>query len=203
MEIKDKDYWLQKEEDIQTELISLRDYDLIFYEKKRNYADLRYLIRKGVAKALLQARKYLPKGYNFKVYDGWRSWELQEICAKWFEGNIRKAHPTWSEAQIKKELWKLAPPQRVFPDLGSHRYGGAIDLNIVDNEGKELNMGVPVDYAKGEEARLLYYEKDNLTPKEIEYRNNRRLLIKVMEKTGFHPYLAEWWHWSFKNDIKF
>jgi D-alanyl-D-alanine dipeptidase len=96
----------------------------------------------------------------------------------------------------------MAPPARIVPRLGSHRYGGAFDLTLVDAKGKELDMGVPVDYVAGPEAQLLFYEFiAKPSAKEIRARDNRRILIKAMTVGGFDPYLEEFWHWNYLGDV--
>jgi D-alanyl-D-alanine dipeptidase len=160
-------------------------------------------IRPQVAAALVKAKTRLPAGYTFKLYDGWRPWARQEKVARLALREIRSAHPGWTRGQVKQEQWKMAPPQRIVPKFGSHRLGGAFDLTIIDHRGQELDMGVPVDYLGGDEAQLLFYEfKSRLSRREKRFRDNRRRLITAMEHGGFQPYLAEFWHWGYDNDIR-
>jgi zinc D-Ala-D-Ala dipeptidase len=202
---KDKEYWLWKEKDITKHLISLADCGFIFacktFEGVRAAKDS-FLLRPGVAEALIKARGFLPKGHNFKIYDGWRPWVRQKKAAALAKRMIQKDHPDWSRTQVARQLWMMAPPQRIITKLNSHRYGGAVDLTVVDASGHELDMGVPVDYVSGPEAGLLFYElNDKLTRKQVRFRDNRRLLIKAMEKADFSPYLPEFWHWSYEFDL--
>ncbi|MFN8411638.1 MAG: M15 family metallopeptidase [Anaerolineales bacterium] len=170
---------------------------------KRDWTDdKRVLLRKGVAEKLQQARDQLQSGQNFRVLDGWRPWPLQKAAAEDARRQIVEAHPDWSVTQIDTQLQMMAPPSRVVPLFGSHRYGGAVDLTIIDSQGNDLDMGVPVNYVTGPEAALLYYEHlDSLTEAEKIVRQNRRLLIRAMESAGFDPYLPEFWHWSHMADI--
>ena len=185
--------------------MNLADYGFVFNDKYiggRKMPKHGYLIRPGVAMALTKAREILPKGCNLKVYDAWRPWHLQKKAVEHTKKLIIKSHPKWSKHQVDNQLWMMAPPMRIVPRLNSHRYAGAVDLTIVDAEGTELAMGVPVDYVTGPEARLLFYElKDGLTNIEKKLRKNRRLLITAMEYGGFHPYLPEFWHWGYDLDL--
>jgi D-alanyl-D-alanine dipeptidase len=67
----------------------------------------------------------------------------------------------------------------------------AVDLTIVDAQGKELDMGTGFDFF-GEEAYHSYIDH----PKAV--LDNRTLLKSTMEAHGFRPTPTEWWHYSYK-----
>ena len=82
--------------------------------------------------------------------------------------------------------------------LNTHRNGGSFDLTIINNQGKELDMGTNHDDLT-ERAALDYFEKQKkLTVIEKEMKKNRQILKKTMVKADFQNYAPEWWHWSFK-----
>src|SRR5579872_6094715 len=142
--------------------------------------------RPSVIKALVQARKYLPKGYNFKIWDLQRTREVQIEMVKSFERRIKKEVFVYS-----------AKPARVITRLDSHRLGGAIDLTIVDQNGVELYMGTDHDDLTAKAALDFYEQKMFLSRMDVQAKKNRRLLKKVMLSTGFEPYAPEWWHWGY------
>jgi D-alanyl-D-alanine dipeptidase len=83
------------------------------------------------------------------------------------------------------------------PKYGSlHNYGAAVDISIVNECGKEIDMGTCYDYM-GElayprlETKLL--KEGRLTQKQID---NRILLRSVMERSGFKHIDTEWWHFN-------
>ncbi len=81
------------------------------------------------------------------------------------------------------------------PKQGSmHNFGVAIDVTIVDEEGKELDMGTPFDYF-GELAQPRHNHKfiqsGELSPKQL---TNRVRLRAIMKKAGFKSIDTEWWH---------
>ena len=79
---------------------------------------------------------------------------------------------------------------------GLHNYGLAVDVTIVDAEGKELDMGTPVDHL-GPEANIT--REDQLVSSgymTAQARENRRLLRRVMTEAGFMPLRSEWWHFN-------
>lgn len=94
---------------------------------------------------------------------------------------------------IQKILWQKIPDPRYVadPKRGSmHNRGQAADLTIVDNGGRELDMGTPFDFF-GKEA---YHNYLNLPKNVLE---NRRLLRHLMEINGFKATSTEWWHYSY------
>jgi D-alanyl-D-alanine dipeptidase len=196
---RDRAYWIWKEKHICSTLVDMAAYGFPLVAGFKKPMRVRPL----VAEALAKAKTRLPARHTFKLYDAWRPWARQEKIARLALQEIRAAHPGWTHHQVKQEQWKMAPPQRVLTKFGSHRFGGAVDLTIVDQHGRELNMGVPVDYLGGEKARLLFYDlKPALDSREKRFRDNRRLLITAMEHGGFQPYLAEFWHWGYDADIR-
>ena len=91
---------------------------------------------------------------------------------------------------------------------GRHNYGVAVDLTIVDENGKPLDMGASFDHF-GEEAwvgndadvTLAAYkeyvrkqcERGLIT---AEAAANRTLLLEIMDAVGLRPYVKEWWHFQ-------
>lgn len=79
---------------------------------------------------------------------------------------------------------------------GLHNYGVAVDLTIADADGKELDMGTPVDHL-GVEANI--DREPQLVKKGVmseEARQNRLLLRRVMKNAGFSTIRTEWWHFQ-------
>lgn len=131
----------------------------------------RCLLRPDAAKALVRAHKALQKkGLGLKMFDCYRPRPYQQ------------------------RLWDKVPdPDYVTPPAkGSmHSRGAAVDLTIVDKDGKELDMGTPYDFF-GREAHT-----DNLNlPANV--LANRHLLRTTLEATGFKGIRTEWWHFSYQ-----
>jgi D-alanyl-D-alanine dipeptidase len=163
-----------------TAFVNLKDYskDFVYdlkYATKDNFMKAEVYpcaacyTRAVTAKALLKANaEFLKKGYRIKFYDCYRPNSVQWI------------------------MWELVPnPQYVAnPEKGSiHNKGGAVDITLVDKEGKELDMGTGFDFF-GKEAHHDYTE----LPEEV--LRNRRLLKNTMEKYGFWSIRTEWWHYN-------
>lgn len=79
---------------------------------------------------------------------------------------------------------------------GLHNYGMAVDITILDADGKELPMGTPMDHL-GREANI--DNEDYLVNSGVitkDERNNRVLLRRVMQAGGWKPLKSEWWHFN-------
>lgn len=154
--------------------------------------------RKSLAVALRKARTFLPKGYNFKIWDCQRPRAVQLRMIASFRRRFAVAHPEWDKERLEKELYTFASrPKLKVVRLDHHRNGGAIDLTIVDAEGRELWMGTDHDDLTPV-AALDYFEGRKLKrASDKEAQVNRRLLKKVLLKAGFEDYAPEWWHWGF------
>lgn len=93
----------------------------------------------------------------------------------------------------QQRLWDIVPdPDYVTPPhKGSmHSRGLAVDLTLVDKNGKELDMGTAFDFF-GPEAHQGYNHSDAV-------KRNRWILKSTMEKHGFGSIRTEWWHFSYQ-----
>lgn len=131
-----------------------------------------YLRYKTVKRLIEANEKFLKLGYRIKIFDCYRPLDVQ------------------------KKMWQLIPnPTYVAnPAKGSiHNRGGAVDLTLVDLEGKELDMGTAFDHFGIESAHD--YTKVSET-----VQKNRTLLKTIMESSQFLSFRSEWWHYNLKTD---
>jgi D-alanyl-D-alanine dipeptidase len=129
----------------------------------------RCYLRGPVAEKLQAVQRELqPLGLGLKLYDCYRPLSVQRL------------------------LWQVVPDERYVarPEKGSrHNRGAAVDLTLVDKQGRELPMPTPFD-AFDERAHRDY---DKLPPEVLK---NRALLESAMVKRGFVPLATEWWHFD-------
>ena len=161
-----------------TELISLESsikIDIKYattdnFVKEKMYNCGKCFLRPEVAEAIVKAQKQLEKkGYGLKMFDCYRPRPFQQ------------------------RLWDKVPDDRYVtnPKKGSmHNRGAAVDLTLVDKNGKELDMGTPYDFF-GEKA----YQTCTDLPKNV--LENRKLLNSTLESVGFKTIRTEWWHFSY------
>jgi D-alanyl-D-alanine dipeptidase len=179
-------YSQQDEAIADTTFVKLKDYSTDFvydmkyatednFLKAKVYDCAECFLRLKTVKALVKANaKFMRKGYRIQLFDCYRPLDIQ------------------------KRMWKIIsnPEYVADPAKGSiHNRGGAVDITLVDADGKELDMGTTFDFF-GPEAGHYF---DNL-PDEV--KKNRILLKRIMQKNDFISFDSEWWHYNLKNAAK-
>jgi len=134
------------------------------------------------ARKLIQAQQNLKKDYpdlSLLIYDAARPMEVQRQM--------------WELVRGTQYIYYVANPANLN---GRHNYGMAVDVTIVDEEGRPLSMGTHFDFF-GEEAHT---DKEEALVKAgkitEEAFHNRRLLRRIMQQAGFTPVASEWWHFN-------
>ena len=137
--------------------------------KRKLYPVGRCVLRGAAAKILSQVQDDLAKrGLGLKVYDCYRPLSVQ------------------------KQMWDIMPDPNYVADpaKGSrHNRGAAVDVTLVDRNGKELEM--PSGFDDFTERAHRDYTGGN--PQALK---NRQLLEDAMKKYGFIPLATEWWHFD-------
>ena len=132
-------------------------------------------LRKSTAKALVKANEeFKSLGYRIKLFDCYRPLSVQ------------------------KKMWKILPGTHYVanPAKGSkHNRGAAVDLTLVDAQGKELDMGTPFDFF-GKKA----HQTCTTLPKKV--LENRKLLKGVLNKYNFKSIFSEWWHYEYRPEMQ-
>ncbi len=137
-------------------------------------------LHKDAAEAIDKIQKDLEKnGLGLKIFDGYRPLHVQQFMWDLIQDDRYVANPA---------IYK-----------GRHTRGVAVDVTIVDKEGKELEMPTPFDTF----SELGHSTYMDLPPHIMK---NRTLLFEHMGKHGFTPLPTEWWHFDFKgwqDDVKY
>lgn len=160
--------------------------------------------RETVHKKILEAARFLPPGHRFVILDCWRPLKVQQALFDILKGELRKRHPSLSEAAItQKTLTYVALPSADAQKPSPHNTGGAVDLTIADENGLLLNMGTDFDDSTTK-AGTVYFEQQladgvKLNSPELEMLKNRRLLFHCLTSAGFTNYADEWWHYDYGN----
>lgn len=133
------------------------------------YEDTRCFLRRGTAERLARVQKRLrAQGYGLKVWDGYRPLSVQ------------------------RKMWEIMPDPRYVadPSKGSrHNRGAAVDVTLVDAQGKECEMPTPFDDFSPKAAA----DNMDVTPLALKH---RQILQQAMTAEGFTIYEAEWWHFN-------
>ena len=140
-------------------------------------------VRDEVARRLAEVEKKLQQsGLHLKITYGYRHPDVQ---AKYF-ANRKKALAVEYAAMSDSELERYTHNFVAIPDIAGHPAGAAVDLTIVSDDGKDLDMGTKIaDYSDAEKIRTF---SGNLTTVQLE---NRMLLHDLMIKNGFAPFYGE------------
>ncbi len=128
------------------------------------------ILRYGTVKKLAQAQAALKtRGLGLKVWDGYR--------------------PVFAQFRF----WELCPDDTYVADprvgFSNHNRGNAVDVTLVDADGKELEMPTAFD----DFAAIPNRDYSQRTPTAAA---NARLLETTMERCGFLGYEGEWWHFN-------
>lgn len=90
-------------------------------------------------------------------------------------------------------LWEVCPDDTYVADprkgYSNHSRGNAVDVTLVDLEGREVEMPTQFDDFSGKADR-------NYADCTETAADNARLLQDVMQQHGFVPYYGEWWHFA-------
>jgi len=164
-----------------TDLVLVEDYSKDFviemkyascdnFVGKTLYPSPTCVLTKGTLDKLIKANNIVKKqGYTIKIWDAYRPLSVQKIM--------------W-EATPNKNY--VANPYR---SGSKHNRGAAVDVTLVDKNGKELNM--PTEFDNFTEKASPNYK--GMT---AEQRKNLDILSKAMKASGFRALSHEWWHFE-------
>jgi D-alanyl-D-alanine dipeptidase len=137
--------------------------------RTRLYREPKCLLRRPVAERLARVQRSLEaEGLGLKVWDAYRP------------------------ASVQRRMWQLVGGSRYLanPRRGSrHSRGAAVDVTLVDRDGKELAMPTGFDAFSRRASRA--YRGGSPAA-----RRNRDRLERAMRAQGFVPNPGEWWHFD-------
>ncbi|MET9386768.1 M15 family metallopeptidase [Streptomyces sp. NPDC002928] len=147
-------------------------------------------LRQGVLDRLLEAQALLPEGLRLLFVEGYRPPSLQRVYFEGYADQLRAEHPQWTAEQVRAAASRYVSP----PEIAPHSAGAAVDLTLVDADGRELDLGTPMNASPEQSAGACYTGADNISD---EARANREVLGKALSAAGLVNYPTEWWHWSY------
>jgi D-alanyl-D-alanine dipeptidase len=162
--------------------------DLVNSDPKKNYFRENYYnglnkayLRKEVALKLSNAQKILKANHPnlyLLILDAARP---RSVSKKMYE----KMKGTKFEKYVAN------------PAKGSmHNYGIAVDLTIVDERGKELDMGFSPFRKSTLEIYWQFVKMKMGVKLNKQQKQNRKILSDTMKQAGFLPLSFEWWHFN-------
>lgn len=142
------------------------------FTRQRLYSQARCLLRSPIAADLSRVQTSLEsQGFGLKVYDCYRPLTVQ------------------------RQMWQIMPDSRYVanPAVGSrHNRGSAVDVTLVDREGRALEM--PTEFDDFSERAHLDYQGGS-----AQSRRHRQILQQAMTQQGFMALSTEWWHFDARN----
>lgn len=155
-----------------------------FVKERLYYTIDKAYLQKEVALMLSKAQDALSKlhpGYRLLIYDALRPVSVQQ--------------------KMWDALDSLTPADRAKfvsnpKNLSLHNMGAAVDLTIIDKNGKALDMGAGFDDIRKiayPSLEATFLKTGELTALHI---SNRKLLRNIMQAQGFRQLPTEWWHYN-------
>ena len=140
--------------------------------KQAVYSKARCLLRDPVARSIQRAQDALKtQGYGLKLFDCYRPLSVQ------------------------KAMWKIFPDGRYVanPATGSHHNrGAAVDVTLVDSQGRDLEMPSEFDEFTDRAHRNSPAMTDTA-------RKHVQILTTALEAQGLTTIDSEWWHYDGPN----
>lgn len=166
------------------DLMLVRDYSKDFaiemkyasynnFTGKTLYPSPTCVLTRGTLDKLIKANNIvLKQGYRIKIWDAYRPLSVQKI------------------------MWEVTPNKNYvanpYRSASKHNRGAAVDVTLVDKDGKELNM--PTGFDNFTAAASPSYKGMSQ-----EQRKNLNILSSAMTSAGFTPLSHEWWHFDDKD----
>ncbi|WP_234307627.1 MULTISPECIES: M15 family metallopeptidase [unclassified Streptomyces] len=171
-------------------LLDTRAHGLRVDDRKQDAAGAWAHVRQGVLTRLQQAQSLLPGGVQLLFIEGYRPPSLQRRYFEEYFDELARAHPDWQAAELREAASRFVSP----PEIAPHSAGAAVDVTLIDHQGRELDMGTRVNASPEESEGACYTDAPNLSARA---RTNRATLGDALSTAGLINYGTEWWHWSF------
>ena len=110
-----------------------------------------------------------------------------------------KIFDAFRPAEAQWKLWEHTPDDNFIahPKKGSpHSRGVALDLTLLNNKKKELDMGTGFDNF----TKKSFHNNKNISKNA---QKNRLILLEIMLAAGWDFYKKEWWHYQLFNSKKY
>lgn len=169
-----------------------------------------FWLRRDVVRRLAIAQTALQQehpGWRLLLFDGFRPLAVQRFMVEYsYRQLLEQRHlddATLTDSQRQDlydevyALWALPSADPATPP--PHSTGGAIDLTLIDAAGNAVDMGSAIDELSPR-SHPDYFQ--NQTEREAaEFHARRQSLNRAMGSAGFLRHPAEWWHFSYGDQL--
>lgn len=160
-----------------------------------------HCLRRGVLQRLIRVQAALQQqrpGWRLQVFDAYRPNAVQQFMVDHTYAAMRAETPHASEAQIWERVYTFwAPPSDDPATPPPHSTGAAIDLTLENANGEAVDMGTPIDDFTPRAHPDFFRDQ----PRYADVQSHRRLLLELMQTEGFVQHPAEWWHFSYGDQL--
>ena len=165
-------------------------------------ADSPYYLRRGVVDSLIAAKTELQQNHqNWKIliFDAYRPVEVQQFMVDYTFNQIARAQGCeFPVSEDKRQViiehvyqfWAVPSMDSAMPP--PHSTGAALDVTLVDENNRLIDMGSPIDEIS--ERSYPDYFGNSDEPQKQEYHRHRQILKDAMIAAGFQQHPNEWWH---------
>jgi zinc D-Ala-D-Ala dipeptidase len=162
-----------------------------------------YHIRSGVLDRLIIASTYLYNKYKLRlhIFDAYRPLSVQQYMVDYTYSQIKQANPQYSDEQIINMVFRIwAYPSIDIKTPPPHSTGAAIDLTLVDEHGRIIDMGGAIDEISDRSLPDYYINEIKGSIGQV-YHTHRKILSECMIQAGFWLNGTEWWHFSYGDQM--
>lgn len=162
-----------------------------------------FYLREGVLQRLLEAQAILQKehpGWRLQVFDAYRPIAVQQYMVDYTFREVAQAKglqvDRLTESQreailaLVYEFWAVPSLDPATPP--PHSTGGAVDLTLVDENDRAIEMGSPIDELSPRSYPDHFATSDDTSDRR--FHQHRQLLRSVILAAGFQQHPNEWWH---------
>lgn len=168
-----------------------------------------YHLRQSVLDKLTQAQNYLQQHsqWRIQIFDAYRPVAVQQFMVDYTFATVAQSqgfNPADLSELQRQAIWNEVYQIWAVPSLAAntpppHSTGAAVDITLVDSTGEPVDMGSAIDELSARSHPN--YFSTSAHPVKQQYHKHRQLLGDVMRSAGFQRHPAEWWHFSFGDQM--
>ena len=158
-----------------------------------------WALRRGVVARLLAAQRALASarpGWRLHVLDALRPLAVQRFMVELTDRQLQRDEPQLDaegRAARVRQFWAMPSEDPATPP--PHSTGAAVDVTLVDAEGRVVDMGSPFDEPTERSYPMHFAAAVDEAGRRAH--EHRELLGRVLREAGFRRHPREWWHFSY------
>ena len=174
-------------------LVSLKDTGFKLFYEPSIMKDYKYLVREELIEKIGKiSEKLTQQNKTLVIRSAWRSFKHQQLL---WDANVKKIQHKFQGRSID-EIHEIVSYFIAPFNKSTHSTGGALDVLILDNKTNKI-----LDFGTNKGLKIELSEHCYPLHPSISSRakNNRKLMMDLMEQEDFVCDLKEYWHFDFGN----